>query len=313
MKPTYIERHHSLHITEFEGLWEMTFMNPFNREEPVSIYIIGPNSYVDNQILKKDRPVVEAGPRLSEIMKHLLYRIERYPYSWDLSGKKLVSYGYDFETDFNGNAISALDLTEIAHKEVKEYFNFFSPLDVQPAEDEEKVSGKGVMAKLKITLDRPKSVNHLTVDFFTEYPIELLTLMYQSEQSGTIYEIPLSKVMQTNHSATIHFPSVFAKTFFIIIKQESYTLIDQSTSEEQAMNAELWNQASLASRSMYETSVNDYFNELMTTQAGIKLHQEIIASYQNINKPNRVSDEQGMNRYGEDFEAIKTKLDSEQR
>lgn len=315
MTTTYIERHYSLSVSAFEGLWDMTFMHPFNREEHVSIYLVAPNSDYDSSKLPEDKPVVEAGPRMTDFLNHLLYKIEYYPYTWDFSGKKLVSYGYDFESDYNGSSISSIDLTEIAFKELNEYYNFFSPLEAGVVKETDVVSGKGVMTKIEITLDKPKYVNDLNIDFFTQYPIELITLMYKADESkeSTTHELPLSKIVQTNSSVHLHFAPVFAKTFFLIIKQESYSLVDGTQSEEQAVTAELWQQATDASKGIYESSVGSYMSELFATKSAVELHQSVLDSYQPTDKDYEVPSAQAMNAYREDFTKTKAVLDSEQR
>lgn len=313
-KPTYIEQHYSFSISSFEGLWEMTIMDPFNRQEHMSIYVVAPNSDYNAESIT-DKPIVEAGERLTDVLNHLLYQIEYYPYSWDFSGKKIVTYGYDFETDYNGSNLTEIDLTEIAYKEVNEYYNFFSPLETNAVSEAEKVSGKGVMAKLKITLNKAKHVNHLEIDYFTEYPIELMTLIYESEENNdaTFYEIPLSKAVQSSSSLHLHFTPAFAKTFYLIMKQESYTLSSQTQTQEELNQAELWNQASSVSQSIYKETVSDYMNQLFATQSAIQLHQEVLDSYKNTNTPLAEPTADPLNAYRSDFNDIKTKLDSEQR
>lgn len=312
--PIYIEQHYSFSVSEFEGLWEMTFMHPYNRQEHVSVYVVAPNSDYEHAELD-DKPIVEAGPRLTDVLNRLMFKIEYYPYVWDFAGKKIVSYGYDFETDFNGTSLTYIDLTEIALKEVNEFYNFFSPLETDIVDETEKVSGKGIMAKLKITLDKPKTVNHLSVDFFTEYPIELMSLMYQTDQSSeaATYEIPLSKAVQTNSSIYLHFSPVFAKIFYLIIKQESYTLLDQSKTEEETTKTELWNQASTRSQSIYEATVGEYIEQLFSSKSGVQLHQEILDSYQNINISKSEPSTNPMNSYRSDFDDAKKVMDSQQR
>jgi hypothetical protein len=164
-------------------------------------------------------------------------------------------------------------------------------------------------------LDKPKYVNHLNIDYFTEYPIELLTLMYRADESSdaTIYEIPLSKAVQTNSSIHLHFSPVFAKTFYLIIKQESYTLLDGSKSEADISKEEIWKQASTVSKSIYEAAVGDYISQLFATKSAVDLHQTIMDSYQNINKNFTDPSTEPMNEYRKDFNEIKTALDSQQR
>lgn len=313
MATTYIEQHYSLSVSEFEGLWEMTFMDPFNREQQVNIYIKAPNtdSFYDRGQLK-DWPIVKPGERLAEVMERLLYQIESYPYSWDLSGQKIVSYGYDFESDFNiGGNLTYIDLTEIASKEVNEHYGFFSPLETGVVQEGEVVSGKGVMTKIMLTFNRAKTVNHLAIDFFTGYPMELLSLMYKEDAlpSSPTYEIPLAEAVQSNDSLYIHFKPVYAKCFILILKQETYAVSNRSSNEEDVMGRNLWNHASERSRSLYETAVDEYLDSMFVTRSGIELHEEIMNSYKNASKPIPSVSTNALNTYRENFKETKKQLD----
>lgn len=313
MATTYIEQHYSLSVSEFEGLWEMTFMDPFNRENQVSIYIKAPNtdSFYDQGQLKS-WPIAKPGPRLTEVMQRLLYQIESYPYAWELSGQKIVSYGYDFESDFNiGGNLTYIDLTEIAFKEVNEFYGFYSPLEAGIVQEGETVSGKGVMTKLMITLDRAKNVNHLAVDFFTGYPMELLSLMYKEDllSSSPTYEIPLAEAVQSNDSLYIHFPPVYAKCFILILKQETYTVSNQPYDQDKVMERNLWNHASDKARSLYETLADEYLEDLFVTRSGIELHEEIMSAYKNTSKQSKSVSANAWNPYRENFNEIKGQLD----
>lgn len=314
MKPTFIEKHLSFSVSEFEGLWEMTFIHPFNKEEPVTVYVIAPNSDTDTDKYK-DKTIVKAGPRLSDVLSKLIYQIESYPYSWDLAGKKIVSYGYDFESDFTADKITKIDLTEIAFQEVNEHYNFFSDLESRVVSSKEYVSSKGVIAKLKIEMDRPKYINHLAMDFFTEYPIRLMSLMYEENKNKQtiVHEIPLKKVVQSNNSIFLHFPIVYAKTFTLIINQESYVLGSRESNQKQLALNEVWSYASASSKYMYENTVVEYLNELIPVKTGVELHQEVLDSYKTINKNYEPYSTTSMNEYREDFDTVKNKMDNEQR
>ena len=315
-KYTYIEQHYAFSVSEFEGLWEMTFMHPFNREEHVSIYVVAPNSDSDyNSDNLKDLPIVKAGPRLTEIMEKLLYKIEFYPYAWDLNGKKIVSYGYDFESNYGvTDSISYIDLTEIAYKEVNEHYNFFSPLESSVVQEGEKVSGNGVMSKIKISFNRAKNVNHLAINYFTAYPIELVSLMYKEDENvdTLTHEIPLSKVVQTSRSIHLHFATVFAKTFYLIIKQSSYSIENTSYNENKSLNEMLWNTATERSRAVFESAVEEYAEQFVVTKPGIELHQEVLDTYKNISKTRSSNKIQSFDRYRDDFKTIKKSLDEQQ-
>lgn len=279
-KLTFIEKHYMFGVSEFEGLWQMTFMDPFNKEAHMSVLVVAPNSDY-NADDHKDKIIVSAGPRLTEVMQKLLYGIQFYPYEWDFTGKKIVSFGYDFETDYNGTALTTIDLTEIAFKEVNEYYNFSSPLQQEVIEDTDIITGKGVMSKVRIVLDKPKYVNRLEIDFFTEYPIELVSFMYREDANTDVfYEIPILKAVTTNHSVYLHFPNVYAKVFYIVIKQESYILLN-GTNQPSAVDGELRN--------------------------------AIINSYYNTNPTPVALQDTAMNDYREDFSQAKMELDKQQR
>lgn len=315
MNPTFVERHFNLSVSEFEGLWSMTFMHPFNETENISVYIIAPNSnYLEDDYDR--RPIIKAGPRLSEVMTKLLHKIESYPYNWDFSGQKIVQYGYDFETDYRVSGLTYIDLTHIAHQEVNEYFNFFSPLETTIVSDDDILSGRGVMIKLKIELNKPKHINRVALDLFTEFPIKLVSLMYQEEKKdgAPFYEIPMAKLMQSNNSVSLHFPTVFAKTFRLIIQQESYILESKETNMAHIEAVNLWNYATASSREMYESTVSDYLDNLtMPTQSGIELHQAVIDSYHNSNKEDTRDINDELDPYRNDFTEAKYKMDQEQR
>lgn len=312
-KYTYIEQHYFLSVSEFEGIWEMAFKSPFNSEERIHIYVVAPNSDYDSAKLK-NYPIVTAGERLTDVFNKLLHRIEFYPFEWELSGEKLVSYGYDFVSDLTPDGtIRSFDLTEIAYQAVNEYYNFFYTIDSLIVGEEEKLSGNGVMAKLKITFDRSKHVNHLAIDYFTEYPIQLISLMYQEDEGAdAVIELPLSKIVQTSRSIHLHFPVVYAKTFYLVIEQESYYLQNQTTDSESQNKIIAWKQATERSLSLYGTAVDEYLNNLVLTKDGVTLHQEVLDSYKNVSKKHIEPTHSVYEAYRSDFSDIKNTLDTHQ-
>lgn len=313
MNPVYIEQHYALTLGMFEGYWAMTFKHPYNRQEAVSVYVKGPSSHEFNRPTD-GKQIVEPGPRFAEVLSKLVPTIEAYPYRWALDGKKIVSYGYDFESDFNGENLNTIELTEIAFKQVLEDLKMFSPIEPGIVAEEDMVSGKGVMAKMKVTFDKPKRVNQLAIDYFTEYPMELMTLMYQEDEAkdATLYEIPLQGLKQSNTSTYLHFEPVFAKVFQLIVRQETYSMINQSADEAAEQKVSEWEAASERSRELYEVAVDEYTRNLFVPRSGIELHEEVMESYKTSNRQNR-NTEGSLNRYRKDFKEKKKRLDIEQR
>lgn len=306
---TYIEKHIDLSINEYEGLWRILIMHPTNPDTYISAYLQTTNSDFD---LDKygDSVIIEAGERFKKVLDYIVNQIESYPFSWELAGQKIVPHGYDFECTLSNGKLNSIDLTEIAYQIVCEHYNIFSPNNGSEIVDEsDSVSGKGVMTKLKITLDRPKYVNHLAIDFFTEYPIEILSFMYQIEEgdSQPFHELSLSNVVYTNSSLYLHFPRIYAKVFYVILKQETYTLINQMDDQNLKLQKEEWENASTNSRNIYIQEACNYLS-----QAAITLGEQMLEGLKNtaaIRNIERTYSENDAKNYREQFRKIKQKID----
>lgn len=276
---TFIEKHLDLSLLAYEGLWRLIFMNPHKENDALTVYLKTPSADYKPEDYK-DGQIVNIGPRLEEVLLFLEKQIEFYPYTWDLANQKIAKYGYDFESDLKGNVISRIDLTEIAYKVVQEHYNLFSPITGEDViEEDEYVSGKGVMTKLKITLDKPKLLNHLAIDFFTEYPMEILSFMYQLEEGDTqpTYELSLTNVVQSISSLHLHFTPIQAKVFYLILKQETYTLLNESTNQETYLRKREWENASENSKSIYMQQAEAYLSD-----AAITIGEELVSQLYHI-------------------------------
>ena len=263
----YIEKHVSLTIQKYEGLWKIVLIHPYKPNTYLSAYVRDSQSDFDAKDYL-DAPIVDAGERLKEVLDYITNQIEYYPYSWDLSGEKIVPYGYDFECTLSNDKIESLDLTDVAYEAVCEHYNIFSPTSGTGIANElDTISGKGVMAKLKIVLDKPKYINHLAIDFFTEYPMEILSFMYQIEEGDTqpFYELSLSNVVVLNNALYLHFPPIYAKVFYIVLKQETYTLLNYTEEQELKLQQKEWENASDNSRAVYLQEAESYLSQAAVT------------------------------------------------
>lgn len=221
-----------------------------------------------------------------------------------------MNFGYDFECNYNNGNVTSMDLTAVAYNAVCEHYNIFSPESGTDIVDEsEMVSGKGVMAKLKITLNKPKYINHLSIDFFTEYPMEILSLMYQVEEGDTqpVYELSLSNVVYSNHSLYLHFPHIYAKVFYLILKQETYTLLNHIEDQQLKLREAEWVNASVNSRDIYLQEAESYLSKAVMT-----LGEEMVSdlkrmpTYLNIEKPQSDTENDD---FRATFRQIKRKID----
>ena len=245
--PSYIEKHLSFGVDEFEGLWKVEFLHPFffgNEKQYLTVYVVPPNSdYTQGEY--KGFEVVKMGPNMEEVIKQLLPRIEKYPYRWELEGKKLDQFGYDLVCDMakGSTRVGKIDFTDIAFQEVSRYYSFTDPLPRPDIVTEyEVVERYGGMVKVSVTLEKAQWVNHLSFDFFSEYPIEVASIMYQEDtmKYAPVYEINLGDVTTSSESLSFGFPSVFAKKFTFIFVQSTYTISNTSLSRADQKTKDLW-------------------------------------------------------------------------
>ena len=275
----YVEKHISLTIQEYEGPWKILLLHPYEPNTYLSVYVCASRNDFDAEDYA-DAPIIDAGERLKTVLDYITNQIEYYPYSWDLSGENIVPYGYDFECTLSNDKIGSIDLTEVAYEAVCEYYNIFSPVSGTEVVDTlDIVSGKGVMAKLKIVLDKPKYINHLAIDFFAEYPMEILSFMYQTEEGNTqpFYELSLANVVTLNNALYLHFPRIYAKVFYIILKQETYSLLNYVEDQNLQLQQKEWENASDNSRAIYLQEAESYLSEAVLT-----IGEEMAKTLENI-------------------------------
>lgn len=277
--PSYVERHLSFGVDEFEGLWKVQFLHPFffgNEKQYVSVYVIPPNSDFKGDTYN-GLEVVEAGKNIINVMKQLLPRIEKYPYRWELEGRKLDQFGYDLVSGMSkgSDKVNSIDFTDIAFQEISRFYAFEQP---RPRPDlvteDEEVQGNGAMAKIQLTLEKSQWVNKVSFDFFSEYPVEVLALMYQEDTSkfSPVYEIPLEKTAISNSSLSFHFASVFAKRFTVIIQQPTYVLGKGVVLPEQKAKEDMWN-------TILAKNISGYLAGLDSWVEQTRDWQESVASY----------------------------------
>ena len=232
---SYVEKHITFGVDEFEGLWKLQFLHPFffgNAKRTVTVYIVPPNSdYSDSEY--KGLEVVEAGPNILSTIAQLIPTIKKYPYRWQLNGKKLDSFGYDLVTEMTkgGANVGSVDFTEIAYEEVKRYYDFEETTTTADIViEDEQIVRNGALVKLGITLEKAQWANQISFDFFTTYPVEVASIMYQEDTAkyASTFEIPLDTVQKSASSLSITFPSVFAKRFVVVLAQNTYTVSNAS-------------------------------------------------------------------------------------
>ena len=244
---SYIERHLSFGVDEFEGLWRVQFLHPFfygNEKQYVTVYVVPSNSdYTDSEY--NGYEVVDMGENMNKVIDQLLPRIEKYPYRWELEGKKLDAFGYDLVCGLvkGSSLVNNIDFTDIAFEEINRYYTFTEPAPLPDIVIEtEEVEGKGAMTKIGVTLEKAQWVNQLSFDFFSEYPVQVLSAMYQEDtmKYAPVYELDLGATTQSSSSLSFGFPSVFAKKFTFILCQSTYTISTTSKSTAEANKESLW-------------------------------------------------------------------------
>jgi hypothetical protein len=228
---SYIEKHLLFSVNGYEEPWKIQFYNPFNGEDKKAVvaYVLAPNSRnITSQY--NGSPVLTPGPLLTKVMKELIPRIQSYPYEWEWSGKKIYQYGFDFITDMSSidSIPTTIELTDIAYHVIAEFYE----LDKETSQttivnSDDKITVNGVAVKLQIELQRAQWINQLSLDYFSDFPMKLVSLIYQKDTNpySTIYEIPLDSIIVNRQTECILFPKAFMKRVFLIVQQEHYTPI----------------------------------------------------------------------------------------
>lgn len=237
MADSYIERHVSFGVDQFEGLWKLSFLHPFfyaDTKRVITVYIIPPNSDFEGAEYNGIE-VVDAGPNLVQVMTKLLPMIQNYPYRWELEGKKLDTFGYDLTSGLqkNGENVSSIDFTDIAFAEINRYYDFAEAVALpEVVTEEETIVRDAGLVKLDIVLEKAQWANQISFDFFTSYPIEIASVIYQEDtmKYSASYELPLESVQSSASSVSILFPSVFAKKFTVVLAQPTYTVATSNQS-----------------------------------------------------------------------------------
>jgi len=244
---SYIERHLSFGVDEFEGLWKLQFLHPFfygNEKQYVTVYMVPSNSdYTEAEY--KGYEVVKMGANMTAVINKLIPRIQKYPYRWELEGKKLDAFGYDLVSEMakGSDKVNEIDFTDIAFQEVSRYYSFTENV---PAPDivieTEEVEGNGAMVKLELTMEKAQWVNQISLDFFTEFPVEVKSLMYQEDtmKFAPTYEIHLDETASSSSSLSFGFPSVFAKRIIAILCQPTYTISNVNKTQTELKKEQVW-------------------------------------------------------------------------
>lgn len=237
----------SFGIEKFEGLWKIEFPHPLDVGLKKVAYL--PMTTDDPRIgqVIDGISVAQPGTRLVEVMKWLYGRITKYPYYWPWEGTYVDKFDYDFEVEFGvgeNEPVERVEISQIAYEIVKNQLKI-QPPGPPPSHvvgDDELVEPGGVLVKLVVTLDRSQPVSEISIAPFTQYPLEVVSVMYE-EDIETFHprkEILLTSNTRSTESMTFKFPEVLARRFTIILRQPNYVKNTYLVLEQDLNKKELW-------------------------------------------------------------------------
>jgi len=257
MAKLYVEYALSFGVQQFEGLWKIQYLHPYDASLKVEAWV--PMTKDDERIGDEIADIVVARPgdKLAEVMGWLYDKITRYPYYWPKEGTYVDKFGYDFEVEINDNNVTSnVEISKIAYDILKEELNIQPPSVIDNPEIElgtQTIPGGGVLIKLLVTLDHSQSVSELNIAPFTKYPMELVSLMYEEdiETYHPLKELVLPEqntesknFQQTTESIRFQFPLVIAKRFTIILRQQNAEKNTYLVNAENANKKSLWDAVS---------------------------------------------------------------------
>lgn len=249
MQTTYVEYAVSFGVQEFEGLWKIQYLHPFDANKKLEAWV--PFREKTDLIGKEvdGIQVATPGPRLLQVMEWCYGRINRYPYYWPQEGRPIDKFGYDFEVKLSEEKTSDIELTEVAFEILEGELGQQPPsIGDNPEVDIETdvLRGGGVLVKLAIELDYAQPISELNLAPFTKYPMSIEALLYE-EDTETYHpkkEIPLSDSQKRGRTQSIHlqFPVVTAKRLTLVIRQENPEKNSYISNDEALAKNKLWNQ-----------------------------------------------------------------------
>lgn len=247
----------SFGIQANDSLWKIELLNPTDAGDKVSAWL--PMTADDPQIGSKIENIGVASPgtRLVEVMGWLYNRITRYPYYWPYEGTYVDRFGYDFQIDYtDSTTVSTVEISEIAYEIIKTALNVQPPdtsssveVDIQ----NDTVPGGGVLVKMQITLAYAQPVSEISIDPFSKYPLELVSLMYEEDIKTykPLKEITIPKdntetknFTQTTQSIHFQFPVVTVNRFTIIFRQQNAVKETYLLNPDELTKTELWDMIS---------------------------------------------------------------------
>lgn len=181
-KVHYIEKAYSISKQGYFDPWKIEFINPLDATTTITVFI--ENQYADAGSTESDIPVIIAGEDLTYILDYLLeHDITAYPYQWPLEGQKIDEKGYDFYCDSTTDNIPTfLEVVQSAKTIIWEKCN------IQPPEPEYESSVtkeefvKGTfLSKFSVKLGKASPVSSLSLNLHTTKPMELLSIVYESD------------------------------------------------------------------------------------------------------------------------------------
>lgn len=106
-------------------------------------------------------------------------------------------------------------------------------------------TGGGAMVKFTVTLPRPEVVSQITLSPFTKYPLEIVSVRY--EEDIETFHVPkelITKSTKSTQTMTLQFPSIIARRFTFVLRQENNVKNTYLVSDGEITRADLWDKIS---------------------------------------------------------------------
>ena len=165
--------------------------------------------------------LLEVDSDFYDILKCLLLSIEGYPWSWDLNGKKLDAFGYDFYIQGR-----LMRLSPTALKVVQEHIGFEPEKNLESIYSQPGFSYGPHLTKISIELEKTSSISDFAMQLHTIHPVRLASFLYESNLSGEGQVKALNleelQVQQTNETLQINFgEAILVKRITLVLAQDN--------------------------------------------------------------------------------------------
>lgn len=171
-------------------------------------------SFQDKKLLKVDKDSFK-------VLEIIFQSIESYPYTWDLNGVKLDTFGFDVYLEGNNFSFSPTAL-----KRVQDHIGYKPDSVLEEIYSQPEFVYSPHLTKLSIEFEKTSVFSEFAIQLHSVYPVRIASFVYESSLngSGQVKKINLEalEIEQSNEHIVISFgEAIVAKRVTLVLAQDN--------------------------------------------------------------------------------------------